>query len=79
MAPNALRPSRSLEASNAVVDIAGFNGRAARSTYEHANRPTAVGFYVRPLTYGAPFTVRLLVIDDRGQWPSFVGGGQHAF
>ena len=64
--------------SNVVIDTIG-TGRPDRPvSIPVAQEATRVTFYIRRVAAG-PVTVQLRVIDDCGQWQTFVGGGAGAF
>jgi len=65
-------------AVNAVVE-AGQPPAPIASALELTARPTSTMLWVRRLGPNAATTVRLLIDDDCGQWPTFVGGGPGSF
>jgi hypothetical protein len=65
-------------AVNAAVE-AGQPPAPIISSLELPTRPTSATLWVRRLDPNAATTVRLLIDDDCGQWPTFVGGGPGSF
>jgi hypothetical protein len=65
-------------AVNAVVE-AGQPPEPIASSLELTARPTSTTLWVRRLDPNASTTVRLLIDDNCGQWPTFVGGGPGSF
>jgi len=66
-------------AQNALVDIpGGQTGAAGNFTYRPAASTAQSTFFVRKPATGAS-TVPIVVVDDCGDWPTFVGGGAGAF
>jgi uncharacterized protein (DUF1501 family) len=63
---------------NASVDIGGQPTQAGTFTYRPASPAAQLGFTVRRIAAGAS-TVPIVVVDDCGEWKSFVGGGASAF
>jgi hypothetical protein len=43
------------------------------------DRPASTTFWVRRATDGRATSLPLVVVDDCGTWPTFVGGGPTAF
>jgi len=63
---------------NATVDVGNLSGQTGSFTYRPASPSAQIPFFVRKLTTG-PSTVPIVVVDDCGEWKSFVGGGTAAF
>lgn len=63
---------------NAAVDIGAEANRTGTFTYQLPSAAPQIGFSVRRLAGGAA-TVPVVVVDDCGEWRSFVGGGAAAF
>ena len=71
-------PGRPLD--NALIDLP--DGRVGLSgSFAQAINPPATSyiFFVRRATAGQPTTVPIVVTDNCGTWPTFVGGGASAF
>ena len=68
-----------LPGSNALIDVAGLAGRTGEFTVAIPGRPEQTTFYVARATPGQATTVPFLVIDDCGEFRTFVGGGVSAF
>jgi hypothetical protein len=66
-------------ADNGLIDVAGRADVAGSFTLELPDRPDGIIFHVRRVTTGAATTVHFTVVDECGDWPSFVGGGPTAF
>jgi hypothetical protein len=64
---------------NALVDAGGQSGRTGDFTVVLADRPSQTTFTVRRVTPGVAVTVPFTVIDDYGEFRSFVGGGPGSF
>jgi len=60
--------------SNAAADVRSLIDQRQPFTLELSDRPAALQVIVRRLTPGH-FSARLVVHDDCGSWPTFVGGG----
>jgi len=75
---NWLRRIRFERLDNASVAIRGLVNQRQPFVVELPERPRQVGFSVTWGTPG-PFTVRMVVEDDCGAWPTFVGAGASAF
>jgi hypothetical protein len=71
---NWLRRIRFEGLDNATVDVRGQNGQNQPFVVELPDRPTQVDFSVTRVSSG-PFTARLVVEDDCGEWRTFVGAG----
>jgi hypothetical protein len=67
--------------ANAQVIVPGVGTIAAPSATPVAipNQPSSIVITVQKLQAGQPATVRLVVHDGCGDWPTFVGGGANAF
>ncbi len=76
---NGLRELRVGASSNALVDVPGFVTGARDPFSVGLLFTTTVTFFVRRDVPGLPTTVPLVVVDDCGEWPTFVGGGPTAF
>lgn len=75
---NWLRRIRFERLDNASVDVRTIASQQRPFTIELPDRPRSVGFLVTWATPG-PFTARLVVEDDCGEWRTFVGAGANAF
>ena len=64
--------------ANAIIDVAGQPSRSGEFAIDFPSLPAEVPFTLRRTAPG-PITVRLIVIDDCNEWPTFVGGGESAF
>jgi hypothetical protein len=62
---------------NGAVDIGADSNRTGTFTYQLPNPAAQISFSVRRLAAG-PVTVPVAVVDDCGEWKSFVGGGSSA-
>jgi hypothetical protein len=69
---------RFTQTPNALVDLPGQSGRTGSFTVGLPDGTTSTQFWVRRASAGAA-TVRLVVVDRCGEWPTFVGGGPGAF
>jgi hypothetical protein len=76
---NRLAALRFEPGSNALVDIGDQSGRTGGITVTLADRPRELRFAVRRARPGASTTVPFVVVDDCGEYRSFVGGGPGAF
>jgi uncharacterized protein (DUF1501 family) len=74
----AIREIRFGPTQNASVDIGGQTGQTGSFTYRPATPGNEVWFFARKLAAGAS-TIPIVVVDDCGEWKSFVGGGATAF
>jgi uncharacterized protein (DUF1501 family) len=63
---------------NAIVSVNGQSGQTGSFTYAPASATAQASFIVRRAA-GGPATVPIVVVDDCGEWPTFVGGGASAF
>jgi hypothetical protein len=73
-----IRQVRLGQAQNALIDIAGQSGLTGGQTIDLDNQPGEITFFVRRAG-SAAFHVPLTVVDQCGDWPTFVGGGPGAF
>ena len=65
--------------ANASVDVEGGPSNiTSTTTYTPTSAATTVYLRVRRVTPGVAVTVPLVVTDDCGSWPTFVGGGVNA-
>jgi len=64
--------------SNAIVSVNGQSGQTGSFTYQPSTATSQASFVVRRAS-GGPATVPIVVVDDCGEWPTFVGGGASAF
>jgi hypothetical protein len=71
---NRLNSIRFLSTTNAVVDVAGRTNASGAFSVALTNRPQTMSFTIRRVAPGA-MTVPLIVVDDCGEWRTFVGGG----
>jgi hypothetical protein len=79
-AAGAIRSLRFGAASNALVDLPGGpTGIPGGVTYALQGGPHQYTFTVRRIAPGQAVTVPLVVVDDQGEWPTFVGGGLGSF
>src|SRR5260370_32901993 len=60
---------------NAAIDIGALVGAEGTFTYPVPGGTTQVSFTVRRPTPGATTTTHMVVTDQCGAWPTFVGGG----
>jgi hypothetical protein len=75
---NALREVRVGEVRNATVQVAGqTGGTGLRVTLPTA--PSSVEITVTRAGAGDLVHVPLVITDQFGEWPTFVGGGPEAF
>jgi hypothetical protein len=66
--------------TNAAVDVAGGpSNLTGNAVVPLPGRPVAVEILVRRLVPGLAATAQLVLVDDCGTWPTFVGGGPGAF
>jgi hypothetical protein len=68
-----------LPGRNALVDAGGQVGRTGDFTVAIPGRPAQVSFYLRPAAPGTAVTLPFLVVDDCGEFRTFVGGGVAAW
>jgi uncharacterized protein (DUF1501 family) len=59
---------------NAVVDVGTLTNQSTPFTYWPVTPAAQISFLVKRLSQ-APSTVPIVVVDDCGEWRSFVGGG----
>jgi hypothetical protein len=79
-ATNHIRELRFGPTTNALVDIpSGPTGASGTFTFAPPGGPGSVSFAVRRAAPGQSTTVPVVVVDDCGLWPTFVGGGPTAF
>jgi hypothetical protein len=76
--PNRLARLTIASANNAVVE-SGQPLVQVASPMLLASRPVSTTLWVRRLDPALATTVHLLIDDDCGQWPTFVGGGPGSF
>jgi hypothetical protein len=76
---NRLVAVRFLPGANALVDAGGQSNRTGSFTVGLPDRPSQTTFYVRRGAPGSATTLPFVVIDDCGEFRSFVGGGPWAF
>jgi hypothetical protein len=65
--------------SNALVDVGGQTGRTGEFTVALTGGPQQTTFYVRRAVAGQATTAPFVVVDDCGEFRSFVGGGSSGF
>ena len=75
---NVLRELRFVEARNATIDVAG-RSEAGTFSVELPDLPTNVTFVMTRLRMDEAVHVPLVVVDQCGDWTTFVGGGVGAF
>jgi len=66
-------------ATNAKINVQGIVGAVGNVTVALPGHPEVVSFTVHRAAPGLATTVPVVVIDDCGAWPTFVGGGPDAF
>lgn len=66
-------------ATNGVIDIQSQVGVPGNFTVNLPPATAQASFTVRRVTPGVATTVQVVVVDDCGDWPTFVGGGPSAF
>jgi uncharacterized protein YkwD len=76
---NTLKTIRFGAVANGSIDIAGYGSPSANTSVGVAPGTSQLTFTLRRATNGAPTTVPLILTDDCGDWPTFVGGGRTAF
>jgi hypothetical protein len=76
---NRLTELRFGASTNALIDVAGQNGKSGAFTVPLTDRPASLTFFVRRAAAGQPTTAPLTVVDICGEWPTLVGGGPTAF
>jgi len=64
---------------NATVDVRDRVGVPGNVVVPLPDRPTQITFVVHRVTQGQGVTVPFVMLDDCGEWPTFVGGGPTAF
>jgi len=80
VATNSLRQIQFAAAQNGSVDVGGGNvHNGGNFTLTLPNGTQQAVFVVRRLTPGQATTAPFTVVDDCGNWPTFVGGGPGAF
>ncbi|MCC6179624.1 MAG: CSLREA domain-containing protein [Chloroflexi bacterium] len=77
--PNQLRQVRVGQMTNATVDIGPQTGVGNNQTVALPAGAASVSGVVHRQVRGQPAHVPLVVTDDCGDWPTFVGGGPSAF
>jgi len=75
---NTLHALRFGAATNALIDIGATTGGSGDFTANLPSAPQQVTFTIRRAIAGQATTVPLVVVDDCGDWPTFVGAGQGA-
>jgi hypothetical protein len=76
---NTLTEPRFTAATNAQVDVGDSVLHVARFVYPLPTSPRQATFFVVRQAAGQASTVSVTVVDGRGAWSSFVGGGPTAF
>lgn len=76
---NTLRSLRFGAATNGLIDIGATVGSTGGITVSFPAGTRETSFVVRRAAAGQPMTVPFIVVDDCGDWPTFVGGGPAAF
>jgi len=76
---NRLTELRFQAGTNALIDVAGENGRSGAFSVSLPARPASVTFFVRRAAPDQATSLSFVVVDDCGAWPAFVGGGPSAF
>jgi outer membrane protein assembly factor BamB len=76
---NQLRRLEFGAAAGALVDAGGQTGLPGNFTITLPAGTQATTFTVRQAVVGQPASVPLTVVDDCGEWPTFIGGGPQAF
>jgi hypothetical protein len=77
---NRLRELQVGATTNAGVDVTGGpSGLTGNAVVPLPGRPPAVEILVYRVDPSRAATVQLVVVDDCGAWPTFVGGGPGAF
>jgi hypothetical protein len=76
---NRLRELQFDAATNALIDVRNTRDAAGSFVTNLTDGPATVTFTVRRQRTGAATTVPLVVVDDCGEWQTFVGGGPTAF
>jgi hypothetical protein len=77
-AGNGLREIRIGAARNALVEVAGSAGASGFSV-ALTGSPASVGGTITRVRPGEAVFVPLVVVDQCGEWRTFVGGGPNAF
>jgi hypothetical protein len=75
---NWLRALRFGLADNGVVDSGSQSGLPGNATITLGPGVRQTTFFVRRVTGGLATTVHVVVVDECGEWPAFVGGGPTA-
>jgi len=75
---NWLRALRFGLADNGVVDSGSQSGLPGNATITLGPGVRQTTFFVRRVTGGLATTVHVVVVDECGEWPPFVGGGPTA-
>jgi CSLREA domain-containing protein len=78
-ANNTVVTLRFARTANAEVDVAGQTGRIGAFSVDLPPGTTRTDVLVRRLVGDQAATVRLVVVDRCGEWPTFFGGGPSAF
>ena len=76
---NALRAVRFGQAQNASIEVAARGPVASGAALTMPAATRELTFLVRRTTAGAATTLPLTLVDDCGEWQTFVGGGPNAF
>jgi hypothetical protein len=76
---NQLQRLRFGAATNALVDVGDQRDRSGDFTLDLPDRPSEITFIVRRAVGGQATTVLFAVVDNCGEFPTFVGGGPTAF
>jgi hypothetical protein len=76
---NTLKTIRFGAITNGSIDIAGYGAPSSNTSVGVAPGTSQLTFVLRRAANGAPTTVPLVLTDDCGDWPTFVGGGRTAF
>jgi hypothetical protein len=76
---NQLRTVQVGTPTNARVDVGGQTGLTTATTITLPPGTQRLSLTLHRLTSGRAATVPLTIVDDCGEWPTFVGGGPSAF
>jgi len=76
---NGIHQLRIGQVTNAMVDVGELTNVAAGTTVDLPTHPSQVTLVVWRQATGQPTQVPIVVVDDCGEWPTFVGGGANGF
>jgi hypothetical protein len=76
---NTLREVRFGVAQNALIDVPGGPSGSSGGFTHRPPEGSILTFFVRRISPAGGATVPLILVDECGEYPTFVGGGPDAF